>query len=529
MRIQKIYLSAVATFVVAGLCLIGTSAGISGAASKYKTGASITYGIDSDWQNFNVQTVDDGITQELLQNAYATLLAQTPSGTLEPYMASKWTATASKIVFTLKKGMTCSDGTPVTPQVVANSLQHMINIKAINNAVLWGPGPYKVAASAKADTVTFSVGTPYSPLAYGFSDSFPGSMTGIVCPAGLKSTADLKTKMYGAGPYTLVSATHGVGVTFKLRKNFTWGPAGMTSKTPGVPATVNYKIVTDPTTLQNLLQTGSVQVAGISGSGSTKKQLLADKSLQSSKAVAYVLNALTFNETAGHPTDDIALRHALITAIDPSVWYNNVDEGLSVQSHSVFPPGDACYDSAVNKLAPTPSVTAAAAILAGAGYTLSGGKLMLNGSQVTINLVMTNLFDPGPAYIQSQWQQLGINVVLTDGSYLPWVEALISGNFDVSMVETASPGAIVGPAAQRMVGAPPSQGGTNYTWSDDAALNADAATGLKTTSCGAWDNFQTQIWKNWDMLPLSEPYTYTFSNKVSMTLGTYPVFLRVLS
>jgi peptide/nickel transport system substrate-binding protein len=508
---------------------MGTGSGVSGAASKYKTGATIVYGIDSDWQNFDVQTVDDGITQELLQNAYGTLLAQTPSGKLEPYMASKWTATSSKITFTLKKGMTCSDGTPVTPTVVKNSLQHMINIKAINNAVLWGPGPYTVTSNNAAGTVTFATATPYSPLAYGFSNSFPGTMTGIVCPAGLKASADLKTKMYGAGPYTLVSATHGVGVTFKLRKNFTWGPAGMTSKTPGVPAIVKYKIVTDPTTLQNLLQTGAVQVAGISGSGSTKAALLADKSLTSSEQVAYVLNALTFNETPGHPTDSLALRQALITAVDPNVWYQDVDQGLSVKSHSIFPPGVACYDSAVNSLAPTPSVTTAASELAAAGYTLSGGKLMLNGQQVTINLVLTNLFDPGPAYIQAQWEQLGINVVLTDGSYLPWVEALINGNFDASMVETGSPGAIPGPAAQRMEGLPPSQGGTNYTWSDDPALNADATAGLKTTACAPWNAFQTQLWKNWDLLPLSEPYSFTFANKVDMTLGTLPVFLRVLN
>jgi peptide/nickel transport system substrate-binding protein len=376
--------------------------------------------------------------------------------------------------------------------------------------------------------VTFKVGTPYTPLAYAFANSFPGSMTGIVCPAGLKPGADLATKMYGAGPYTLVSAAHGVGVTFKLRKNFTWGPNGATAKTPGVAQTVVYKIVTNPTTMSNLLLTGGLNVGGVEGVSGAETKLLSTTSLQHTAGVAYVLNALTFNATPGHPTDDVALRHALITAVSPAVWHTTVDQGRSVTSSSVFPPNVECYDAATAQLAPKTSIAAAKQILAAGGYKLSGGTLTKGGKPVTIHLVLTNLYDPGPEYIQQQWTQLGIKVDLTDTDYLDWVTALLKGNFDSSMVTTDSPGPIPGPSAQRMVGPSPAAGGTNYAWTDDAALNADVAAGLKTTSCAPWTAFQTQLWKNWNLLPLTEPYTYTFGNKASLTLGTEPIFVRAL-
>src|ERR1700684_3768309 len=122
MKTPKICAVAIA---VVGIALAGcgssggssSSSGSGGNSGNFASGATLNVGIDSDWQNFNVQTVDDAITQDILQNAYATLLAQTPSGKLIPYIASSWKATPTSITFSLKKGVTCSDGTPVTPTV----------------------------------------------------------------------------------------------------------------------------------------------------------------------------------------------------------------------------------------------------------------------------------------------------------------------------------------------------------------------------------------------------------------------------
>src|SRR4029077_8730130 len=127
-------------------------------------------------------------------------------GKLRPYLADSWEVTPTSITFKLRKDATCSDGTPVTPTVVRNSFQRMIDVKSPYRATLWGPGPYSVAADDAAGTFTFTVGTPFSTLVWGFSDTFPGVTTGIVCPAGLADPTQLKTKMFGAGAYTVAEA-----------------------------------------------------------------------------------------------------------------------------------------------------------------------------------------------------------------------------------------------------------------------------------------------------------------------------------
>src|SRR5260370_39051703 len=124
-------------------------------------------------------------------------------------MAKSGNVTPDSISVLVKPGMTCSDGTPVTATVVKNSFQRMIDIKAQYNTVNFGPGPYSATADDATSTFTFKTGAPFSDLVYGFIDRFPGSLSGIVCPAGLKNPELLPTKMFGAGPYTLVDAVHG--------------------------------------------------------------------------------------------------------------------------------------------------------------------------------------------------------------------------------------------------------------------------------------------------------------------------------
>src|SRR5437660_6464322 len=61
---------------------------------------------------------------QAIQLAYDRLLYLSPSGKIEPYLASSWTTTPSSATFTIRKGPTCSDGTPITASVVANSLKY---------------------------------------------------------------------------------------------------------------------------------------------------------------------------------------------------------------------------------------------------------------------------------------------------------------------------------------------------------------------------------------------------------------------
>lgn len=493
-------------------------------------GGHLNIRLQQDWRDFNIQTTNDSISQSVVQNAYQTLLAQDDKGQLIPSLATKWEATATEVRFTIGTDSTCSDGTKVTPTVVKNSIQRLIDIKAINNKVNWGPGPYTVTADDAANLVTFTTQSPYGSLPYGFSNVFTANMTGIVCPAGLAPDADLKNKMYGSGPYELVDAQHGAQINFKLRANFKGGANGLTAQTKGIPETVTYRIVPNTATAANMLQTGQLDVAFIAGPDVTR--LIADQATSYGISNTSVVWPLTFNEHPGHPTADMTLRRALITAIDPKEYVRVVYQGRAVLSPTVSTPNTQCFDASVTQYAPKPSVEDAKKVLADGGYTLSNGKLMKNGEVIEIDLIYDAALNPASEYIASKWTELGVTVNNDTVPFQEWQTKIVAGAQDVNLVPTFAPGPIFGPTSFRFSGPIPPQG-VNFARTNSATLNAaqQKAVGLiGDEACSAWKEYQKLLWTEWHLLPLGAPYVYVFSKgwKVDTAHGanTYPIETR---
>src|SRR3712207_4243843 len=58
---------------------------------------------------------------------YDSLITTDTDGSQIAGLASDWSTTANSATFTLKQGVTCSDGTPLTPEVVAGSLTRLLD------------------------------------------------------------------------------------------------------------------------------------------------------------------------------------------------------------------------------------------------------------------------------------------------------------------------------------------------------------------------------------------------------------------
>src|SRR5205085_706075 len=157
----------------------------------------------------------------------------------------------TEVKFTLRDGITCSDGTKLTATDVANSLQYYFDSPATRKSASFGDGPYTVSPDDSAKTVTVKLGTPFADAPFGFADSYPGYQTSIICPAGLaalkaNATAlDTPDTTYGTGPYTVCKSTPGGDVELKLRDDFAWGPNDTTAKTAGMPGTIKYQVVSN--------------------------------------------------------------------------------------------------------------------------------------------------------------------------------------------------------------------------------------------------------------------------------------------
>jgi peptide/nickel transport system substrate-binding protein len=512
---------AVAFLVVA--CTSGTSSPTPG---HNAVGGTVTVRLNGDFQTTNPLSKLTGLPGGQIQMAlYDRLLALDANGKIIPYLAKTWTITPNGIVFTLRSDATCSDGTPVTPTVVKNSLGATVKLQP-NIASRIGPGPYEFLADDAAGTVTVKLGTPWSDAIYFFAYW----ASDIVCPAGVSNPALLETVSAGSGPFVLQSVTHGDSVVMTARADWKWGPAGITSKSPGFPQKLIMKVVANETTAANLLLTGGLDVSLVTGPDVAR--LLADKSLLTKTASSFVPYPVVFNETPGRPTADDKVREALITAIDPSAWNQAAYSGHGVVTPTFITPNADCYDTNAAKLQPTPSTSTARQILLDDGYTAgSGGALQKNGKPLTINFVATTVgFNAGPEYILNQYQTIGITVNSQIVDFNTYLAHLHSSDFDV-FIETApsdTPNPGFGP--RYFTGLLPPKG-SNYSHVNNPPAEVEIAAGQASVGaerCTHWINAQELLLQHHDFQPLSAPESIWFSRGIDFIPGAsqiQPTFL----
>ncbi|MDN5546946.1 MAG: ABC transporter substrate-binding protein [Rhodococcus sp. (in: high G+C Gram-positive bacteria)] len=99
-------------------------------------------------------------TAELSRLAYDYLIYQDPdTSEVGPWLAEKWEETPTSASFTIRDGVTCTDGSTLTPQTVADNINFVANPD--NGSQLRGSSvPTGATATADPATRTVTVTTP---------------------------------------------------------------------------------------------------------------------------------------------------------------------------------------------------------------------------------------------------------------------------------------------------------------------------------------------------------------------------------
>src|SRR5581483_460526 len=193
--------------------------------------------------------------------AYDTLVNLTGPGKIASGLAQSWKVISpKKVEFTLRRNISCSDGTKMTASVVKQNLDFVGN--PANKSPLLGlfmPIGAKVTANNGARTVVVTTTSPNPFMIQGLA------LVQLVCSKGLANGSLLDHGTDGTGPYRLTGAVPGDHYTFAVRKGYTWGPNGASTAAKGLPAKVTVKVVTNETTAANLLLTGGLNLASIGG------------------------------------------------------------------------------------------------------------------------------------------------------------------------------------------------------------------------------------------------------------------------
>ena len=116
-------IGAAAVFAISGC---GSTSGTTNASdAKPVSGGSLTIAISADPGSLDPQNSLNGPNALMRTFAYDTPVTLLNSGQLAPEVLSSWTVTKQGYSLTVRKGVTCSDGSPMDAQIVADNINYV--------------------------------------------------------------------------------------------------------------------------------------------------------------------------------------------------------------------------------------------------------------------------------------------------------------------------------------------------------------------------------------------------------------------
>lgn len=513
-------LAALATCAVASLVVggCGSSDGGSSTTTSSKGGGgtrgsgpivadgTFTLAIGADIGGFDPASNLSSTASGIYPFVYDTLVAPDENNKIVGNLAESWTVKSTEVTLKIREGVTCSDGSPVTPSVIARNLDYLKSPKVGYPAL--GTLAYTVDADDATNTVAIH-----------FTEPAPFPLQNmvqiqIVCGKGLEDRGALSKAPSGSGPYVLEEAVANDHYTFALRKDYTWGPEGATAAARGMPQTLVVRVVPNQTTISNLLLADELTASVVNGAEAVRLREAGVPNVPLGLGVKLTY----FNEGKGHPTADPAVRKALLMALDR--------EGVATASRGrqatslMAAPLNPCPDSSSGESIPALDAAGAAAALDEAGWTKGAdGMRAKNGTPLRLTL----LGDTGEGQtiaaanelIAQNWRKIGVDAHAKNLAEGPGLQVMAAGGWDVFAL---FPVVVPSPAqfAPLAMGPPPPKG-SNFGQIRNAEY--DRLVGTATTAdgedavCEAWNAAEQALIKGADVVPLVVTDTNWFVTK----------------
>ncbi|GAA1964110.1 ABC transporter substrate-binding protein [Catenulispora subtropica] len=479
----------------------GAGVGAPSVSGKGDPSATVTIGIASDPGNLSPTTALAGTAIELNGFAYDRLIHIDPDGRVVPGVAESWTASSpsassSAATFTIRPGVTCQDGSPLTAEDVAAEYNYIADPK--NSSPMLGltvPVTAKATADVAARTVTVTTSAP-APFIVEMTQLLP-----LVCRKSLADPAALAKTSNASGPYQLSEALPGDHYTYTKRAGYTWGPNG--SNNAEMPATVVFKVVANASTAANMLLAGQLNIAQVNGPDT--RRLESARVAKQSTLVPF--GFAQFNEATVRPTADAAVRRALVEALDLKQIGSVATGGTGAPATTIgeLAPNPCTGDSVTGNL-PAHDLVKAAADLTAAGWAKSGSGWSKDGKALSITQVTSSALGPdaSAAYelAAKQWSDFGVKVESKVVDATTVVTTLSGGAWDVAWIPVSVP---LPDQLTRFYDGPAAPNGTNFgsiANPDYTALSKQAMAVAGKAGCALWEQADAALVKRVDVVPI---------------------------
>ncbi|MCU1475773.1 MAG: peptide transporter substrate-binding protein [Subtercola sp.] len=439
------------------------------------------------------------------------LVSRDKSGTIIPWLATAWKESADGLSwdFTLKPGVTFTDGTPFDAAAVAANVAHLQNPATGSSTGYLALGKVTGVEVVDARTARFTLSAPDTTLL----DSLSQPWLAMESPTALaRSQADNCKSPVGTGPFIVKQWNKQQSITLVRNDNYNSPPADAAHTGPAYLDSIEWRFLPDSASRYAALQAGTVDVID---------NVQPDTIIQAQKnpALTYLnaprpgaSNRIELNSSKA-PFDDANVREAFIRSADVDDAVSSLFFGTAQRSYSPLSsaeplaysePSDFTYDQA-----------AAAKLLDAAGWTdrTPDGYREKNGQVLELTFpVSTNQSIPAEQsvfeQIQATAKQAGFKIDLQPMDLSSWYAALAADQYNL----VDAPYTKVGPDVLRILydsaGTVPAPSGYFANLSQlknpslDALLETAAATSDETQRASLYQQAQKLILDGFYILPL---------------------------
>jgi len=291
--------------------------------------------------SFTVDTLDPGATTfsgvEIIDgHVFDTLVKQQPLGTFHPSLATDWTVNedATEYTFNLREDVTFHDGTPFNAEAVKFTFDRIVDPETNSQMAFSFIGPYMESEVVDEYTITVRFSSPNA----AFLDGLSHPQLGPVSPAAVEELGDDWgfSGIVGTGPFVFESYTPDSEVVLVKNPDYNWGTEevfGMTG-----PANIDrliFKLIPEPSTRLAALESGEVDMIDAVPGLDVQRIDESEDFVLSQYDQAGHGYSLMFNHQKA-PTDELAVRQAIVQAIDVEIMQDIVYEGLGQQACSAL-------------------------------------------------------------------------------------------------------------------------------------------------------------------------------------------------
>jgi peptide/nickel transport system substrate-binding protein len=406
--------------------------GSGGGSGQAKSGGTLTFAVGSDAGCVDPQQVGSNDTIYSVRQIVDSLTDQDPkTGKIVPWLAKSWDISADATTFTfhLRSGVTFSDGSKLTAQVVKDNFDAVPDLGALGTLAegyLSG-----VKSTTAVDPLTVKV-TFKQPNAQ-FLQATSTHSLGIESSASVKKSPQHKCSdgVVGSGPFVLKQYVQNQSITLGKRTGYDWGSSLWAKKGEAYLDKLVFKVVPEAGVRAGSLQSG--QVDAISSVGKANEAALkgGQVTLQS-RANPGVVFGLGLNNS--RPLlKDARVRQAISAAVDrkqiaDTVYPTGTQQATSILAHTTPDYTDLSSDLALD-------TAKAKSLLDSAGWQAgSDGIRTKDGKKLTLTIswfpnAATN--QPALELVQQQLKSVGIDVVLKQLPVTQFATTIQSGDFDV--------------------------------------------------------------------------------------------------